>query len=146
MMSAPRGLFDEVAHDWPERLALIVETMKEMSRQTDPQEMSRAYGRPGSAALRHIVGPSFAPFLFAAIRNSFASAWKLAALAEAFGGTTGVGVQIRTSFQTFSTANLMAWTMFFVLFVNGIERLVLMRFERHVFRYRLRRGEDALRF
>jgi len=44
-MSAPHGLFDEVARDWPERLALIVETMKEMSRQTDPQEMSRAYGK-----------------------------------------------------------------------------------------------------
>src|SRR5689334_12567199 len=44
-MSAPRGLFDEVAHDWRERLDLIGETMKEMSRQTDPQEMSRAYGK-----------------------------------------------------------------------------------------------------
>jgi sigma-B regulation protein RsbU (phosphoserine phosphatase) len=44
-MSAPRGLFDELAHDWRERLDLIVETMKEMSRQTDPQEMSRAYGK-----------------------------------------------------------------------------------------------------
>jgi NitT/TauT family transport system permease protein len=109
-------------------------------------EMSRAYGRPGSAALRHIVAPAFAPFLFAAIRNSFASSWKLAALAETFGGTTGVGVQIRTSFQTFSTANLMAWMMFFVFFVIGMERLVLMRLERHAFRYRLRRGEDALRY
>jgi hypothetical protein len=27
-----------------------------------------------------------------------------------------------------------------------IERVVLMRFERWVFRYRLRRGEDVLRF
>jgi sigma-B regulation protein RsbU (phosphoserine phosphatase) len=44
-MNAPRGLFDDVAHDWQERLALIVETMREMSRQTDPQEMSRAYGK-----------------------------------------------------------------------------------------------------
>ncbi len=44
-MSASPGLFDEVAHDWRERLDLIVETMKEMSRQTDPQEMSRAYSK-----------------------------------------------------------------------------------------------------
>lgn len=44
-MSTSMGLFDEVAHDWRERLDLIVETMKEMSRQTDPQEMSRAYGK-----------------------------------------------------------------------------------------------------
>jgi NitT/TauT family transport system permease protein len=108
--------------------------------------MSRAYGRPGGAALRHIVAPSFAPFLFAAIRNSFASSWKLAALAETFGGTTGIGVQIRTSFQTFSVADLLAWMMFFVIFVVFIERVVLIRLERHVFRYRLQRGEDALRF
>jgi sigma-B regulation protein RsbU (phosphoserine phosphatase) len=44
-MRASLGLFDEVARDWRERLDLIVETMKEMSQQTDPQEMSRAYGK-----------------------------------------------------------------------------------------------------
>ncbi len=44
-MRASPGLFDEVARDWRERLNLIVEMMKEMSRQTDPQEMSRAYGK-----------------------------------------------------------------------------------------------------
>jgi hypothetical protein len=36
--------------------------------------------------------------------------------------------------------------MFFVIFVVLIERVVLMRFERFVFRYRLKRGEDVLRF
>ena len=108
--------------------------------------MSRAYHRPPSAALRHIVVPTFFPFLFAAARNSFASSWKLAALAETFGGTTGIGVQIRKSFQTFSVADLLAWMMFFVIFVVFIERVVLMRLERFVFRYRLKRGEDVLRF
>src|SRR5262249_59950814 len=29
--------------DWQERLAVIVETMRDMSRHTDPQEMVRAY-------------------------------------------------------------------------------------------------------
>ena len=53
--------------------------------------MSRAYHRPASAAMWHIVVPSFAPFLFAASRGSFAASWKLAALAETFGGTVGVG-------------------------------------------------------
>lgn len=108
--------------------------------------MSRAYRRPASTALRSIVMPSFAPFLFAAGRASFASSWKLAALAETFGGATGVGVQIRTAFQTFSVTNMLAWMMFFVLFVLLIERVVLMRLERYVFRYRLRRGEDVLRY
>jgi phosphoserine phosphatase RsbU/P len=44
-MGAAPELIDDVTQDWRERLNLIVETMKEMSRQTDPQEMSRAYGK-----------------------------------------------------------------------------------------------------
>jgi NitT/TauT family transport system permease protein len=108
--------------------------------------MSQAYGRPMGAALRDIVVPSFNPFLFAAARASFAASWKLAALAETFGGTTGVGVQIRKAFQGFSVADMMAWMMFFVIFVVLIERVVLMRVERYIFRYRLKRGEDVLRY
>jgi sigma-B regulation protein RsbU (phosphoserine phosphatase) len=38
------GGFDPPDGDWRQRLALIVETMREMSRQTDPQAMVRAYG------------------------------------------------------------------------------------------------------
>lgn len=108
--------------------------------------MSRAYHRPTPSALRHVVVPSFAPYLFAASRASFAASWKLAALAETFGGTTGVGVQIRKSFQTFNVTSMLAWMMFFVIFVILIERVFLMRLERFVFRYRLRRGEDVLRY
>jgi len=108
--------------------------------------MSRSFGLSSRSAMRHIVFPSFTPFLFAAIRASFSSSWKLAALAETFGGTTGVGVQIRKAFQGFSTTDMLAWMMFFVLFVILMERLILMRLERWVFRFRLKRGEDILRF
>lgn len=108
--------------------------------------MSRAYGMSSSSALRQIVVPSFSPFLFAASRASFAASWKLAALAETFGGTTGVGVQIRKAFQGFSVVDMLAWMMFFVIFVVLIERVVLMRVERWAFRYRLKRGEDVLRY
>jgi len=108
--------------------------------------MSRSFGLPTQSALRHIVVPSLSPFLFAGSRASFAASWKLAALAETFGGTTGVGVQIRKAFQGFSVTDMLAWMMFFVIFVVVIERTVLMRLERWVFRYRLRRGEDMLRY
>jgi NitT/TauT family transport system permease protein len=108
--------------------------------------MSRSFGLSSRPALRHIVIPSLAPFLFAGSRASFAASWKLAALAETFGGTTGVGVQIRKAFQGFSVTDMLAWMMFFVVFVVLIERVVLLRLERWVFRYRLKRGEDILRF
>ena len=108
--------------------------------------MSRAYDRPTREALQHIVFPSFYPYLFAAVRNSFASSWKLAALTETFAGVTGVGVQIRKAFQGFATADMIAWMLFFAVFVVAIERGALMPLERWVFRYRLKRGEDVLRF
>jgi NitT/TauT family transport system permease protein len=108
--------------------------------------MSRAYRQPLARTLRHIVIPSVLPFLFAATRASFAASWKLAALVETFGGTTGVGVQVRKAFQGFAVPDMLAWMMFFVIFVVVIERLFLMPLERFVFRYRLTRGEDVLRF
>jgi len=36
---------DLLSHSWQERLQAVVETMQEMSRQTDPEAMVRAYGR-----------------------------------------------------------------------------------------------------
>jgi NitT/TauT family transport system permease protein len=108
--------------------------------------MSRAYGQPAGPALRNIVWPSFLPFLFSAARASFAASWKLATLAETFGGTTGVGVQIRKAFQGFAVADMLAWMMFFVIFVVVVERVILIRLERYAFRYRLQRDEDVLRF
>jgi hypothetical protein len=41
---------------------------------------------------------------------------------------------------------MLAWMMFFVIFVVVVERVLLMRLERWVFRYRLKRGEDILRY
>ena len=38
-------LTDQSSGDWRQRLATIVEMMREMSRQTDPQEMVESYGR-----------------------------------------------------------------------------------------------------
>jgi sigma-B regulation protein RsbU (phosphoserine phosphatase) len=42
-MSRAATLFSDVGPTWQEQLAYVVETMREMSRQTDAQEMNRAY-------------------------------------------------------------------------------------------------------
>src|SRR5437879_964077 len=42
-MTASQNFFDRTG-DWRDRMALIVDTVREMSRQTDPQAMVRAYG------------------------------------------------------------------------------------------------------
>jgi sigma-B regulation protein RsbU (phosphoserine phosphatase) len=42
-MNESVGVLDDVGYDWRERLDIIVAMMREMSTQTDPQEMRRAY-------------------------------------------------------------------------------------------------------
>jgi NitT/TauT family transport system permease protein len=98
--------------------------------------MSRSFRRSSGQTARSVVIPSIVPFLFAGGRVSFANSWKLAALAETFGGSTGVGYQLEKSFQLFSVVSLLAWMFFFVIFVIAVERFMIAPAERRVFRWR----------
>jgi NitT/TauT family transport system permease protein len=98
--------------------------------------MSRSFRRSSRRTARNIVVPSVVPFLFASGRVSFANSWKLAALAETFGGYLGVGYQLEKAFQVYSVESLLAWMFFFVIFVVLVERLLIAPAERRVFRWR----------
>ena len=98
--------------------------------------MSRSFRRSSRKTARNIVVPSVVPFLFASGRVSFANSWKLAALAETFGGYLGVGYQLEKAFQVYSVESLLAWMFFFVAFVVLVERLLIAPAERRVFRWR----------
>lgn len=98
--------------------------------------MSRSFRRGSGQTVRSIVFPSVVPFLFASGRVSFANSWKLAALAETFGGSSGIGFQLEKAFQTFSVQTLLAWMFFFVVFVVLVERALITPLERRVFAWR----------
>ena len=98
--------------------------------------MSRSFRRSSGKTARSIVIPSVVPFMFASGRVSFANSWKLAALAETFGGYLGIGYQLEKAFQTFSVVTLLAWMFFFVIFVILVERLLITPLERRVFAWR----------
>jgi NitT/TauT family transport system permease protein len=104
--------------------------------------MSRSFRRSSRQVARNVIMPSVIPFLFAGGRVSFADSWKLEALTETFGGQQGVGFQLEKSFQVFSVVDLLAWMMFFVVFVVVIERLVLLRLEKRIFAWRNPAGKD----
>lgn len=97
--------------------------------------MSAAYGRTDRQTLRHILGPSILPFVFAGVRLAFAIAWKVEALTEVFGSSNGVGFQIRFAFQGFSITRVLAWTLMFIAFMLVIERALAV-LERRLFRWR----------
>lgn len=98
--------------------------------------MSRAFRRPRKDIMRHVLVPTVAPFVFAGVRLSFALAWKVEALTEVFGSSSGIGFMIRRSYQLFSVVDVLAWTGLFVIFMLLLERLVLVRLERYLFRWR----------
>jgi NitT/TauT family transport system permease protein len=107
-----------------------------MSVDPDLVGMSKAFNRSRYDLAKHVVIPTVMPFAFAAGRVSFADSWKLAALVETFGGSSGVGYQIGRSYHLFSVRDVLAWMCFFVIFVVLLERLVLVNAEHRLFRWR----------
>lgn len=123
-----------VLTSFPHITVNVVEGVRAIPR--DLMDMATAYGVDRRTQLRHIVLPSVAPFLFTAVRYGFAIAWKITALTELFGGSDGVGIQIRVKFELFNTAGVLAWAFFLVGLALITERVVLQRIERRFFRWR----------
>jgi NitT/TauT family transport system permease protein len=99
-------------------------------------EMSTAYGRNETQVFRHVTVPSVLPFVFAGVRLSFSLAWKVGTLTEVFGSSKGIGFQIRRNYQLFNMPAVIAWVLLFVLFMLLIERFILVRLEKRLFRWR----------
>lgn len=98
--------------------------------------MSEAFERTPRQIRREVLIPTIVPFVFAAIRMCFAVAWKVEALTEVFGGRNGVGFQIRTEYQLYNIAAVLAWMSLFIVFMLIIERLVLYRAEARLLAWR----------
>jgi NitT/TauT family transport system permease protein len=99
-------------------------------------KMSQAFGRSPHQIRRDVFIPTIVPYLFAAVRMSFAVAWKVEALTEVFGGTNGVGFQIRNEYQLFNITGVIAWMALFIVFMLIIERLVLRKLENRLLAWR----------
>jgi NitT/TauT family transport system permease protein len=98
--------------------------------------MSTAYGRSQRQVFRHVLVPTVLPFIFAGVRLSFSLAWKVGQLTEVFGASKGIGFQIRRNFQLFNMPAVLAWVLLFIAFMLVLERLILIRLERRLFRWR----------
>jgi NitT/TauT family transport system permease protein len=98
--------------------------------------MSRSFRRSGAEVARYVIVPAVLPFLLAAARVTFADSWKLEALTETFGSSSGVGFQIQKAFTSFSVLDALSWMMFFVIFIIIVERLLLAPSERRIFAWR----------
>lgn len=102
----------------------------------DLVDMADAFDRSRWQLLRHVYIPALAPYLVTALRYGFSIAWKIATLTEIIVGTAGIGFMMRSEFQQFSMAGFLAWVLLFFAFALFLERVVLQRQIRHMFRWR----------
>ncbi|VEG58502.1 binding-protein-dependent transport system inner membrane protein [Mycolicibacterium aurum] len=84
--------------------------------------MCQAFERDRTDVMRHLYLPALTTFVFAGVRYGFAMAWKVEALTEVFGASSGVGFMIRKAYQEFQVADMLAWTALFIVTMILIER------------------------
>lgn len=86
---------------------------------------------------RHVLAPFIAPYMFAALRNAHALAWKVIVAIEIFGAAkAGFGVQFSNAWGYFLIVQVHLWLLVFMAVVLIAEYGVLRPAERFVFRWR----------
>ncbi|SLN75553.1 ABC transporter permease [Roseisalinus antarcticus] len=96
--------------------------------------MAASYKAPLRQRVFEMYLPFLIPSMLAAGRIGFTLSWKVGFLAEIFGFSNGLGWQIRTTYQIYDVAKLLAWLSLFILTLLVIEQM--MRFaERRVVKW-----------
>lgn len=98
-------------------------------------EMAEGFGYNRVQILQKIALPSTIPSFLAAARLSFGFSWRISILAEAIGGSGGVGYEIMRAADRAQTAGVMAWTLIIVLIFLLFERLVFEPIEHRLCRW-----------
>ncbi len=120
------------------KLPTTAVTMREGARALDRglAEMAASFRMGRAETLRHVVLPQLYPYLFGAARSGLALIWKIVLVAELLGRSDGVGFQIQVLFQLFDVTGILAYTLAFIMVVQGIEWGLLQPLERRANRWR----------
>ena len=120
------------------KLPATAGTIREGRRAVDRElaEMAESFHMTRWCTLRHVVLPQLTPYVFAAARNGLSLIWKIVLVVELLGRSNGVGFRIQVYFQLFDVTRLLAYTLAFILVMQGFEWAVMQPLERHVNRWR----------
>jgi len=120
------------------KLPNVVVTLREGTRTLDKKllEMARVYRFGGWNTYRHVIWPQLYPFLMSASRTGLAVIWKIILVVELLGRSEGMGYQLHLFFQLFDVAFLLAYSLSFVLVIQGIEGVILKPLDERARRWR----------
>lgn len=100
-------------------------------------DMARLYGYSSLRRFHHVLVPFAAPFIFGALRNAHALAWKVIVVVEIFGAAErGVGAEFNFAFRSFLLVDLVLWLLLFVGVLLIIDYGALRSIERFAGRWR----------
>jgi NitT/TauT family transport system permease protein len=99
-------------------------------------EMTRVFAVPRFRVLRRVILPQIAPSFMASARAGLALTWKIVLVVELLGRPNGVGFEIRTFFNYFDIASILAYSLAFIVIVMMIEGCLLKPIEQRVERWR----------
>lgn len=96
-------------------------------RRVDPglTEMSRGFRVPWHWRARHVVLPSVAPPVVAAVAVTLSGGLRLGLMAEVLAAPDGIGAAVSTARGYLETARVFAWAGVAVLFAVAVDALVL---------------------
>jgi NitT/TauT family transport system permease protein len=116
----------------------VAAIMREGARALDRQllETTQVFGVSRWKVLRHVVLPQLAPSFIASARAGLALTWKIVLVVELLGRPNGIGFQIRTFFNYFDIAGILAYSLAFIAVVLAIETFIVQPVERRTGRWR----------
>jgi NitT/TauT family transport system permease protein len=118
----------------PTVAAIVREGAKALDRSLF--EMTQVFDVKPTRILARVILPQLAPSLMAAARAGLALTWKIVLVVELLGRPNGVGFQIRTFFNFFDIASILAYSLTFIGAVIAIEILLLQPIDRRLGRWR----------
>jgi NitT/TauT family transport system permease protein len=122
------------------KIPLVATIMREEARSVDRSllEVGRAFRLPRMRIFARIYLPQLIPGMFASARAGLSLIWKLVLVVELLGRPNGVGFEIRTLFNYFDIAGILAYSIAFIAIVLLVEWAALIPLERRVTAWRRR--------
>jgi len=84
-------------------------------------EMASSYTHQRIKILGKVILPMLYPYLFAATKSGFMTAWKIVVPAEIFGATSGMGYMLSIAFESFRIADVFGWTLAFAIIIIAFD-------------------------
>ena len=109
-------------------------TMREGARALDREllDMADCFRIGWKRTMRYVVLPQLYPYLAVSARSGLALIWKIVLVVELLGRGNGVGFQLGVFFQLFDVTGILAYSLAFILVIQGIEHGLLQPIERRV--------------